>query len=182
MTLSLPLCLALAAFGAPAEDPPIPGIALTLRPASVPVPALKYHLTPEQSELTPGNAVVHYNRAMLLQGKEPDGDHAMWKWLEMPPRQLPRDDVHTFLKGYQSMFRELELAAHCEHCDWQLMRQMRTDGVTLLLPEIQRMRTFASFLALRARLEVADGHPDQAVRTLQTGFMLSHHVNQCRRS
>lgn len=174
----LALALSAGVMAAPAQEPEIKPLTLTLHSAVMPAPALKYHFLPERSEMSPGNAIVNYNRAMLLAGKDVESEHPMWKWLEMSPGELPREEVRKFLDGYRNMYRELDLAARCEHCDWQLSRQIRSDGFALLLPEIQRMRTFANFLALKARFEVAEGKFDQGVQTLQTGFAMARHVNQ----
>src|SRR5262249_26458559 len=52
------------------------------------------------------------------------------------------------------------------------------DPVQILLPDLQEMRTFGRLLALKARAEVADGNFSEAVRTLETGFAFSAHVNE----
>src|SRR5262249_9307292 len=45
-----------------------------------------------------------------------------------------------------------------------------------LMPDVQGFREYDSLLALRARLEMADGQLDKAVYTLQTGFAMSRHI------
>jgi hypothetical protein len=49
-------------------------------------------------------------------------------------------------------------------------------GIGTLIPEVQDMRRLARLLALRARLDILEGHTDRAVRDLQTGFAAARHA------
>src|SRR5262249_51260789 len=53
-----------------------------------------------------------------------------------------------------------------------------TDGVNLLLPDVQQLRTLASALKVRFRAEVALGRFDDALRTARTMFALSRHMGE----
>jgi hypothetical protein len=53
----------LVAGAAPAQQDPSLVTPLTVQPAREPIPALKYHLLPELSEKTPGNAALLYYRS-----------------------------------------------------------------------------------------------------------------------
>ncbi len=155
-------------------------IRLTVQPAAPTVPALKYALLPELIDMLPGNALANYNRAALLSAEHGalTPEHPFWKWLTMPLKDLPVREVRAFVNQRRAMYQELELAARHEHCDWELTERLRSEGVNLLLPEVQRMREFANLLKLRARLELAEGHPDQAARALRAGFAMSRHINE----
>src|SRR5262249_38740299 len=52
----------------------------------------------------------------------------------------------------------------------------RPEGLALLLPEVQGYRSFARVLAVKARLELAEGKIDQAVATLQSGLSLGRNL------
>jgi hypothetical protein len=161
-----------------AQESPEEVVRLTIRPAAAPVPALKYQFLPEFRDQISGNALVHYYRAALMIGKMPGPDEPFWKWLEMPDRDLPRDEVRQFLKRYHNLFRELELASRCDSCDWQFRERIKTDGFGLLLPDIQEVRKFANLLKLRSGLEIADRRFVEAVNTLRIGFAMARHANQ----
>src|SRR5262249_39550328 len=75
-----------------------------------------------------------------------------------------------------SMLKELDLAARREYCDWEMTPRIRTDGIGLLLPDVQGMREFGSLLAARARFHMADGHYAECIHALQTGMALGRHV------
>jgi hypothetical protein len=156
-------------------------VRLTIRPAAAPVPALKYEFLPEFREQVSGNAVIHYQRAADLAGKRltfDNPDEKPTKWLEMPIGELPLAEVRLFVDRERIVFQELELASRCDSCDWQIREAARTQGFSFLFPDIQKLREFASFLMLRARLEIAEGKTPDAVRTLRVGFTMARHANQ----
>jgi hypothetical protein len=151
-------------------------VKMTIHPAELPVPALKYHLLPEVRELKPGNAALLYQRAhslewwgQFIRTGETDKMHTL---LEAPITTMPKDKV-VLLQG---PLREMELAARREYCDWELTPRLREDGFFLLIPDVQGFRTFGVMLGLQARVQMLDGHFDKAVNTMQTGFALSRHV------
>jgi hypothetical protein len=172
------LVLLLAAAPLAAQAPPVKPIKLTVHPAAEPSPALKYRLLPPLEEQTPGNAVLLYYRAYspewLSHRRDPEFYKKVEKWKQTPMKDLPRQEL-AWLETYKPL-RELDLGARRAHCDWELLPRIRQDGISLLLPDMQGFRDFANLLALRARLEIAEGHPDEAVRTLQTGYALARDV------
>ncbi len=76
------------------------------------------------------------------------------------------------------MFRLTDQAARSEYCDWGFGERLRQKGIFALLPELQQMRDLTRLLALRARLEILEGHTDQALRALQTGFAAAKQVGE----
>lgn len=180
-TAAVGLVLGLAWGPARAEETgaqQAPVVKLTLHPAPEPRPALKYRLLPEAIDLKPGNAAVMYNK-VFLQWSQRRHDTETWQrivdWSAVPLDGLPRDAVRKTLSSFESEFDALGLAARRDHCDWQLPLTER-NPLALLLPEVQEARQGARLLAAKARLEMAEGDFDGAVRTLQTGFSLARHV------
>jgi hypothetical protein len=168
------------AFPVRAQETPEELVKVVIRPAAAPVPALKYQLLPDVRDQIPGNAVIYYGRAAQVAGKRlqfgPDEEPS--KWLEMPAKDWPLEKVRSFVQAEQIVFRQLELAARCHHCDWQLREEMRKDALGLLMPEVQKPREFANLLRLRAGLEILDGRFVDAVHTLGIGFTMAKHVAQ----
>src|SRR5262249_37768026 len=143
------------AFPARAQETPEEVVKVTIRPAAAPVPALKYQLLPDVRDQIPGNAVIYYGRAAQVAGKRLQfgPDEGPSKWLEMPAKDWPLEKVRSFVQAEQIVFRQLELAARCDQCDWQLREEMRKDALGLLLPDVQKPHEFANLLRLRAGLE-----------------------------
>lgn len=163
-----------------AAQPPGP-TALTVSPAAVPTPALKYRLIPDERELTPGNAATLYQRslAMFVENQwlleEIRKDH--WSnWLSAPLESWPKDEVAGKLPLTRHFQRELEYAAHCRDCDWQL--NGRREGIGLLLPDVQGFRTLGMVLAVQARHSIATGDFEGAARALRSGFALGRDLGR----
>jgi hypothetical protein len=171
----------LAAPVAVGQREPGDPIKLMIHPAAAPAPALKYQLLPDVRDLTPGNAALGYYRALSFRGEMPHapgmGDKE-YNWLSVPLKDFPREEARKFLHDYRHLLREVERAARCDRCDWQLLTRIREEGFQLLLPDVQQMRFIANLLALQARLEMAEGQLDKALATLQTGFTLAKHTGE----
>jgi hypothetical protein len=154
-------------------------IELSLRPAGLPSPVMKYQLLPESLDVTPGNAALLYHRANNPehQGyrRHPEYEKS-WEWLELPLDKFPREKARGILPRW--LLDEVDLAARRETCDWEMTARARKDGFLMVLPDIQGFREYARLLGFRARLELLDGRFDKAAYTLQTGLALSRHVSE----
>jgi len=152
---------------------------LTVRPAAAPDPALKYQLLPELKDMTPGNAALLYQRAHSPEWWSSHfrqrGEAAkMESWLELPLKQLPIGEMR-YLESWPGL-QEVDRAARREYCDWEMTQRVRTEGYSMLIPDVQGFREYARFLSMRARLELAEGKLDKAVYTFQTGLALARDV------
>ncbi len=166
----------------PAGEQKLPLVKLTLTPAAEPVPALRHKLLPDQWEQKPGNAAPYYYRAMLSYASVPEKVRqqflANWneqKWEGSPLDQLPKKEIRDLLGHFIGALGELETAAHRERCDWDLRMQDLSgpEAYQFLLPELGEMRNLARLVALKARLEVAEGRLDDALGTLRVGYKLA---------
>jgi hypothetical protein len=156
---------------------------ITIYPAPEPQPALRYQLLPPMLERIPGNAAVHYGKltaANIRFLSDPQLLETASNWSSTPLANLRRQEVrasayYRSIRNLPGLYDQLQRAARCEQCDWQL--PIREDGYfSMLLPEVQQTRTLATLLAAKARLEIADGQYEQALRTLQIGYALGRHV------
>ncbi len=159
MSRTLLCCAVLAAL-------PLPGradqkvtlsetlVQLTVQPMPAPKPALRYLLLPEYKEMTPGNPIPNYLRCLL------DADASN------------RPDVS------RSALRQADRAARMDKPDWQILLKVKTDGIGLLLPDVQKLRQLAAGLQGRFREEVALGHFDDAFVTAKTLFAMSRHMGE----
>ena len=174
--LALLPCSAFAAETQPTTRPR----AITIGPSTMPVPAFKYRLLPDTLDLYPGNAAVLYLTATshnLMGNFEPWIDQApVEEWLKMPIDQLPRSEVEKYVDHFRNSLHEIELGARRETCHWDM--PYREDGFGTLLPYLSDLRLLARALALKARLQIADGKWADAAYTLQTGFGLARHLDR----
>lgn len=163
---------ALAVFcgaGQAGADNDKPPVKLTLHAAAEPRPALKYQLLPEFMERIPGNAAVYYGKVTAEQRRffsNQENLDNIERWRQSPLEELRNDEVRLPLGSIEYY---LDRAARCEDCDWQL--PIREESLyTILLPELQQTRQFARILGTKARIHIARGEFDEAVKTLKTGY------------
>jgi hypothetical protein len=157
-----------------AEGPPTETlIRLKVQAEAAPKPALRYLLLPELREMLPGNQVQGFMKAFMEQhylfhDKTAVDDRE--KWLEAPLKDLPLDKLHNY--GGLAV-TQANYAARLDNPDWQTLLKMRSEGISLLIPEVQQMRTLASVLKIRFRAEIADRRFDDALVTAKTLFALA---------
>ncbi len=151
---------------------------LTLRPAAAPSPALKYKLLPELMDQTPGNAALEYYRAFSPEWwtniRQPKTWESITNALQAPFKDFPRKEM-AWISDIR-MIQQVDRAARREYVDWGMAERLRREGIGLLLPDVQSLRQIAVLLAVRARVEIADGHYDKALYTLQSGLALARHT------
>ncbi len=178
--------LVVAVASAEAAPPPDPVTALPVTPAAPPVPALRWKLLPELRDTTPGNAAQLYYRAFAPEWSRPlqhelETNLSIRDAAGMPPDQLKSlaSDPNSRVAGIRNsaMLKEVDRAARRQYCDWDLTGRAREEGLGLLLPDAQTFRVFATLIAIRSRLELADRDFIPAIRSLQTGFALGRHVS-----
>jgi hypothetical protein len=131
-------------------------IRLKVRPMAEPKPALRYLLLPDLKELQPGNPIANYLRCLI------DADFSG-----------AGQEILT-----NASLREADRAARMDKPDWQILLKLKTDGIGLLLPDVQKLRTLAAGLQERFRAEIARGQIDDALRTARTMFAMSRHMGE----
>lgn len=130
-------------------------IKLTVDPMPAPRPALKYLLLPESGEMTQGNPIPNYLKCLLDQD------------LTVPQENLGK-----------AALRQVDRAARMDKPDWQLLPKLRTEGIGLLLPDLQKMRELAAALQTRFRDEIAQRRFDDAIYTARTLLALARHTGE----
>jgi hypothetical protein len=183
MTRALPVCAALVAlvYVARSDGGPEPTetvIRLTVQPAAAPKPALRYQLLPELAEMEPGNAVLAYMKCFAEQhplfGSKDVGDQRE-KWLAMPLKDLPHKEMRDYA---DTVVRQAHYASRLEHADWQTLIPLRRQGIMLLVPELQQMRSLADVLQVPLRGAIAARRFDDALVIAKTMFALSRHLGE----
>ena len=158
MTETLVSCAVLIASAFVSQAPraqPETLIRLTVDATPAPRPALKYMLLPEIKEMTQGNPIPNYLKCIL--DEEATGTNEPLNRLGL---------------------KQVDRAARMDKPDWQILPKLKTDGVGLLLPDLQKMRQLASELNDRFRGEVALRRFDDANVTAKTMFALARHMGE----
>jgi hypothetical protein len=165
------------------EKPSVEVIAVTVHAAAAPTPALRFQLLPTFLESRPGNAVPYYAKAFIfreqivraMQHKDELYLNSVVKWLEAPLDAVPRDHAHEIVNAFRGTLDQVELAVLRERCDWDL--PLREGNVfDILLPECQCIRDLGRLVALRARLQIAEGKYTEAIASLRTGYAMARQV------
>ncbi len=183
MRITLLCFTALSTFVFPSQAqqptaPPETLIRLTVQPAPAPRRALRYLLLPELDEMNPGNPIQNYFKCFMEQQKfffDKESVERREKLLVMPLKELPATELRTY---GGSALTQADWAARLDTPDWQILLKVKTDGVSLLIPEVQQMRPLASALKVRFRAEVALGRFDDALRTAKTMFAMARHLGE----
>jgi len=159
-------------------DDPVQVTRLTIHPAAEPSPALRYRLLPSLIDMRPGNAAVFYNKACLMYSEARDRKKELDKlaeWLDAPIESLSLAEAAEYVGRFDELFRELTYASLREDCDWQIPLREQSP-YTILLPEVQAMRGLSRLVAAKARLEIAQGKFDDALRSLTIGYAMAGHA------
>ena len=153
-------------------------IRLSVTPAPAPTPALRYRLLPELKEMNPGNPVQGYFKAFMENQTylfDAEAFERRAKLLVMPIEDVPAEELREY---GPRVLTQADLAARLDKPDWQVLRKLKTEGFTLLIPEVQQMRALARALQVRFHSEVVAGRFDDAVRTAQTMFAMARHLGE----
>jgi hypothetical protein len=176
-------CAAFALLGLPsrADDTIVASetlVRLSVTPALAPKPALRYQLLPELKEMNPGNPIQNYLKCFMEQQKfffDKDAFERRERLLTVPLKELPAQEL-TDYGGFA--LKQADWAARLDNPDWQILLKVKTDGVALLLPDVQQMKPLANALKVRFRAEVALSRFDDAIRTAKTMFAISRHMSE----
>ncbi len=153
-------------------------IHLTVDAMPSPKPALRYLLLPELKEMNPGNPIHGYLRCYSEQQNfffDKETFKKREEYQSMPLKELPAKDLQDYGRA---ALRQADWAARLDKPDWQILPRLKTDGIGLLLPDVQQMRALAGTLKVRFRAEVALCRYDDAIRTAKTMFALSRHMGE----
>lgn len=154
-------------------------IRMTVQPRPAPKPALKYQLLPELREMNPGNPIQGYLKSFMEQNylfadKKVNEDRN--KWREMPLKDLPLKDMQLYCTN--NGLRQADYAARLDTPDWQILLKLKSDGVNLLIPDIQKFRLLADVIQFRFRVEIAERRFGDALTTAKTMLALSRHCGE----
>ncbi|QDT15439.1 hypothetical protein [Alienimonas californiensis] len=179
---------------APADRPESPEVRkLTVSPAPLPDPPLRYRLTMPEEDRRPGSAVTYWYRAELVltqaeTNRVRDAEGEPVRSLQEIAGELLLSDSSDQLTperigrafgtvSWEEMqvFEQMEAAARRGPADWGfgLDGIDGRESVSFLLPEIQEVRGLARLIALRGRARVGRGDLDKALADARVALRLS---------
>ncbi len=145
---------------------------LQVEPAKAAEPVDRYSLLPKAANLTDADAVPLYEKAVeAMTGGRKQRDQ-IYKWLKLPPEQLPRKQVEEMIQKNAESLKLAARAARCKQCNWPKWKPGTNP------PDQSGYRNMAFLMSLRARLEILSGRCDSALLTMQTVFGMARHVGQ----
>lgn len=146
--------------------------ALSVHPAMLPQPSLKYRLLPDAGDQTSGNAALAY----LLAFAQTPIDQRMNELLDTPAKDLRKAGADDFLAKQDSALREVRIATGRTECQWD--PSFRQLGLAWPADYLNRARWMADVLTLKVRLATADGHYGEAIDSLRDGFTLARNLGR----
>jgi hypothetical protein len=159
----------------------------TLYPAPLPSPALKFRLLPDLRSQTTGDALPLYKEAvdkfqpLLNEASTRPGGYRIPTWVEKPLPDFPREEVRKTLEPFKDVLELVDKAARRERCLGDAPDGQSKDSNAPLLGQPYYLNELGSILALRARLEIADGNLTAALHTVQTGLAFAKHIGELER-
>lgn len=164
----------------------VPTERLKIAPAAAPNPPLTYRLHLPLDMREAGNSVPWWYRSILDLGRIQSAGYfeAMNEnyesWVNGPIASMPVEDVRTFVGQLQEIVQSSHDAARKRETDWELDIEELSgpETVQFMLGEFQEMRQLARLLILDARVAIADGRFEDAVRDLQTNYRLGQDVQE----
>lgn len=172
LLISLPLTPRLGS--AQARDEPTTW-KLTVSASAERRPSPRYRLDYALHEQVEGNGATVLGSALLLLPSDAAVREKMDEVLDA--ESLDPVAVKAALAPYASALRYAELAM--QRTEFVSGTPLRQEGIAALLPSLSQVRHLSRPIALRARLEIAEGRFDDARRTLRVGYALARrHAEQ----
>lgn len=166
-------------------------VPMTLSPAGVKKPLSRLYLTPQYTDMQPGNKIPTFMKAFMEMNSffSKEMVDQRTKWGDMKLADLPLDEMkkHGGLGGLayrdpKAGFNNLggnrplidvDEGARQLNTDWQIWFNLRRDHIGTLLPEVQKFRELAQVLKYRMRYEIRTGDFEKAAYTARSFYGLA---------
>jgi len=173
-------------------------VKLTIHPKEEAKPSLKIQLLPDPTEQLDGNAAVFYLKAMgfleqdvarsqireILKkgaeqakatGKNPL-DFPPYSYLEMHPRDYPKEEIHKYLGLLSFQVPSLREARRLRDFSMHRNIHLSDNPIGYLLPEMQSIRELARNQSIRCRLAIAEDRIGDAIEVIGQQVTMSRHI------
>ncbi|MCA9058406.1 MAG: hypothetical protein KDA85_07900 [Planctomycetaceae bacterium] len=166
-------------------SPGQPATTVTVQPAAEPIPALRYRFYPAKWECRPGQAMLHFSRALVFTAQHSPEQLTMWQtgtWQFGQGDGVPptADELANVVTSLTPVYAELRAMALSEDftCDHRLRDIRGPQLYYYLLADVQESRTLARLLKLRIRHQISTRDFPGAVDSIRDGIRLAEFVGQ----
>jgi hypothetical protein len=151
----------------------LPWTELTIHPVKTTYTAKKIRLLPTSEEQTDTDAVPLYQKAIQsLPDNFPQQQFSEWR--KLPPDQLPAEQVESEIKKLQPTLDLVSRAARSKNCNWPFIKPEQAQQQ--LMNDLSKYRQICSVLNVQAKLQIAQGQFDSAIKTITTGLTMAQHL------
>jgi len=148
-------------------------VELVLYSSKVTESAYKYKLLPRVNQQNDLNAELLYEKAVQALPANLQKEQIR-QWLKTPLDKLPQKQVQSTLEQFKPALQMIKEASRCKQCQWSPEKREYS-------PNLDKYRTLAYILALKVRLQIAQGRYKPSIVTIQTGIGMARHIGQWRR-
>ena len=130
-------------------------------------------------ELTPGDAAPVYLRVSyeLDDGTLSEIRSKTTAWLGESLDRFPTEDARALARRFTHRLQQIEFGTRRQTCDWNYtILEEKDDPFSILLPDAQTLPAWGRLLAVKTRVEIASGHPEEAIKLIRTGIGFGRHV------
>src|SRR5262249_42314365 len=94
-----------------------------------------------------------------------------------PLRDFPASEAGAFLERWSDQLKEIEYGARRRSCDWNYPIRERSEQLIMIqFTDAYGMARWSALLALKARVEIAEGRCGDALHTIASGLAFHQHV------
>ena len=151
----------------------LPWVQLNVRPSIQTKDDSQISLLPKDEELTEGDAVFLYQKAIQSIPKDFNSlQFANWRKLPDDLEQLPVEEIETELKNLKPTIDFLKQAATCRQCNWPPIKpgQMTQKD----LDDLALYRSLSFILDVQAKLQIVQNQYDKAIETIKTNLKMTN--------
>ena len=151
----------------------LPWTELILHPAKSTEATQKLRLLPTTEEQTDTDAFPLYQKAIeSLPDNFPQQQFSEWR--KLPPDQLPAEQVESEIKKLQPTLDLVSRATKSKNCNWPFIKPEQAQQQ--LMNDLSKYRQICSVLNVQAKLQIAQGQFDSAIKTITTGITMAHNL------
>jgi hypothetical protein len=152
---------------------------ISIHPKAIEAKDLENPLLPPYAEMSSGNAMLEYFRAMASEytdGRQwtPELEQKKMKWLVMPLDELKAEELRN--GGATAVFIMVD-GARKTYADMGYLERVKKGGANTLLGEIQAFRSNGRNLRLFTRSEILLKRYDKALDLIRAGLAAPRHLS-----
>jgi tetratricopeptide (TPR) repeat protein len=150
-------------------------VELTVYPSKPASLARKYYLLPTAKQKSDSDAVNLYEKAVQsLPSGNRQTEQQIREMAETPVNKLPIEEAQSILKKYSGTIDLVTQAGLCRECKWPAVEAGQVSQE--VMGELSKYRRIALVLALKTRVEMAQGKYEKAIETIQTGLAAGKNI------